>query len=298
MIKYEWREDLSTQEAEELEALLVRAAQHDAEPEYGTIDFADVQRAMRRSDRSVRHLVIWMLARSVAMDQPDEPERIAGLLRLQFGSASAAEASVVIDPALRSIGILTLLLEQVGLNTDDPDGWMGTGAHTITAWARGNHPATGRISNRFLIPRTRRIWKLIRSAESFERATAAPVLERIGDTALNDLGWAAGRRHSDRLLALRESGRVVGLVSLDLRPVESIEFGSCATVEQAIAAPTADPAARRRLLDGAAAVAHDAGHSGVIVYVDSDDTALVNACRLTDFQHDRTDVRYQLGGSR
>ena len=40
---------------------------------------------------------------------------------------------------------MTLLLEQVGVDTTAPDGWTGTGAHTVTAWARGNHPAAGRI---------------------------------------------------------------------------------------------------------------------------------------------------------
>ena len=53
---------------------------------------------------------------------------------------------------------------------------------------------------------------------------------------------------------------------------------------------------RRRLLDGAAAVVHEAGMTGVIIYVDSDDTGMVNVCRLAGFQHDRTDVRYQIGG--
>ena len=46
----------------------------------------------------------------------------------------------------------------------------------------------------------------------------------------------------------------------------------------------------------AAALAHEAGMSGVIIHVDSDDTGMVNACRLARFQHDRTDVRYQIGG--
>jgi hypothetical protein len=36
--------------------------------------------------------------------------------------------------------------------------------------------------------------------------------------------------------------------------------------------------------------------TGVIIHVDSDDTGMVNACRLVGFQHDRTDVRYQIGG--
>ncbi len=68
------------------------------------------------------------------------------------------------------------------------------------------------------------------------------------------------------------------------------------TITSASAAPAADALQRRRLLDGAAALAHEAGMTGVIIYVDSDDTDMVNACRLAGFQHDRTDVRYQIGG--
>ena len=102
-----------------------------------------------------RHLVIWMLAHATTMAEPETPECIAGLLRLTGVSEGTAEATVVIDPALRSIGIVTLLIERVGLDTAGPAGWFDSGAHTITAWARGNHPATGRLSNRFLVPRTR-----------------------------------------------------------------------------------------------------------------------------------------------
>ena len=61
--------------------------------------------------------------------------------------------------------------------------------------------------------------------------------------------------------ALREAGRVVGVATLSLAAVESEEFGRCATIERAIAAPNADAGSRRRLLDGAAAVAHEAGLS-------------------------------------
>jgi mycothiol synthase len=95
---------------------------------------------------------------------------------------------------------------------------------------------------------------------------------------------------------LHERGRVDGVIALDLRPVASPEFGSCTTIEQALAGPCADATTRKRLLDGATAFARDSGFSGVAIYVDSDDTLLVNACRLAGFQHDRTDVRYQLGG--
>jgi mycothiol synthase len=296
MIKYEWRTSLSADESAELAGLLGRAAEYDAEPEYNRIDYCDVDRAMSQSDSSVRHLLVWMLPYATAMGEPDQPDRIAGLLRLRCSPDGSAHASAVVDPGLRSIGIMTLLLERVGLDTARPGGWLDTGAHPVTAWAQGNHPAAGRLSNRFLIPRTRRVWKLIGSAEAVEDATAAPVLEPVDDAAQADLGWVSAPQATGHAYALRESGRIVGVAALDLRAVASEEFGRCATIVSAFARPAADAPQRRRLLGGAAALAHEAGMTGVIIYVDSDDTDMVNACRLEGFQHDRTDVRYEIGG--
>lgn len=285
MIKYEWRTELSPAEADELADLLQRAADYDAEPGYSTIDFADVQRSMAEEPAD-RHLVIWMLPHAVAMAEPDVPERIAGLLRLTGAASGQADAAVVIDPDLRSIGVVTLLLEQVGLDTTGPQGWLGSGAHTITAWARGNHPATGRLSNRFLIPRTRRVWQLIRGIQSDSQLTAAPVLEPSGSTG-------TGARY-----ALREAGLVVGTATLSRNPIHSEEFGACAVVEHLEPSPSAPPQAVRRLLDGLTAAAHEYGLSGVVLNVNSDDLPLVTAARLAGFHHDRTDVRYQLGETR
>jgi mycothiol synthase len=294
MIKHEWRNHLSPEESTELAALLAHSAAYDAEPEYSSIDFAEVAATLGQCD--TRHLLIWMLPLSVALDRPDEGERIAGLLRLVFATDGVAEATLVIDPELRSIGIATLLIEQLGLDATAPTGWAGTSAHTVTAWARGNHPATARISDRFLIPRTHRTWKLIRSTRQVEITSAAPVLESVDYDSLADIGWPKPIVPGGQLLALRESGRVVGLASLDLEASHSPEFGACGTISCVAYARHADTGPIRRLLVGTAAAAHDAGLDGVAIFIDSHDAGLVNACRLTGFQHDRTDARYQLGG--
>lgn len=298
MIKYEWRNQLSKEESAQLADLLHRAAEYDAEPEYSTIDFAEVQQAMAAADSRYRHLVVWMLPYATEMGAAEQPERIAGLIRLALNGDGTAEGTGVIDPRLRSIGIMTLLFERVGLNTAAPEGWLGTGAHTVTVWARGNHPASGRLSSRFLVPRTRCVWKLIRSTDSFEETAAAPVLEPASTESLDELGWAstvsaaAGASH-----ILRDQRRVIGAVSIDFTPLSSEEFGSCATVRAVATAPThTDAHTRKQLLNGAAALAHESGLTGLIIHVDSTDSALVNACRLVDFQHDRTDVLLQLGG--
>jgi mycothiol synthase len=293
MIKYEWRDHLDPDESAELASMLARAAEHDAEPEYNSIEYADVQATLGQPD--TRHLIIWRLPRAATSSLADTSHEIAGLMRLVFTSDSVAEATVVVDPRARSIGILTTLLEQLGVGVGASDGWAGTGARTVTAWSRGNHPAAGRASDRFLIPRTRRTWKLIRTAAPDEKATPAPMLELLDSRTLAELGWAHGSAADGTVVALREAGGLVGLASLDLQPVESTEFGACATIACVAYTRPADAGAIRRMLDGAAAVVCQAGLDGIAIYVDSDDAALVNACRLSSFQHDRTDVRYQLG---
>jgi hypothetical protein len=293
MIKYEWRDHLDADESAELAAMLARAAVYDAEPEYNTIDFADVEATLGQPD--TRHLIIWRLPRAAASSLADASHEIAGLLRLVFTSDSVADATVVVDPGARSIGILTMLLEQLGIGMGASDRWAGIEARTVTAWSRGNHPAARRASDRFLIPRTRRTWKLIRAAAPDENAAPAPMLELPDSRTLADIGWAHGAAADGTVVALREAGTLVALASLDLQPVASPEFGRCATIACATYTRPADTGAIRRMLDGAAAMACEAGLDGIAIYVDSDDAALVNACRLSGFQHDRTDVRYQLG---
>lgn len=297
MIKYEWRTELDPAETDELTDLLGRAAEYDAEPEYTSIAADQVVRSMSERDNRFRHLIIWMLPYATALGEPDHPERIAGLLRMNIHTDGTAQAALVIDPRFRSIGITTLLLERVGLDVSGSYGWLGTGAHQVSAWAQGSHPAAGRLSNRFLIPRTRRVWKLIRAAASAQSTSAAPVLEPVPRPGEQAAGWLDDF-DATGALALREDGRVVGIAALDLRPTISEQFGSCATILRYRAAPSASPRAQRGLLGGLAAVAHEAGLSAVIIHVDSDDAHWVNACRLSGFQHDRTDVRYQLGGPR
>lgn len=295
MIRYEWRVELTDQEAGELADLLARAATYDAEPGYSTIDFGDVERSLSDPDSGDRHLVIWMLPHATTMAAPDTKECIAGVVRLAHAASGAAEATVVIEPALRSIGIMTLLLETAGLDTTGLDGWLGSGAHAISAWARGNHPAAGRLSNRFLIPRTRRVWRLIRTTQAEQAVSTAPVLEPINAAELGESGWATGRSAPGTVLALKEGGRATGIVTVDLTATKVEGFGDCATVAGVTVSPSAESTVLRRALNGAAAAAHDAGLSGLIIHLDSNDAPLVHACRLTGFQHDRTDVRYELG---
>ena len=168
-----------------------------------------------------------MLPRTATSGLADDVQQIAGLLRLVFTSDTAAEATVVIDPKARSIGITHACCSNSSASAQTtPDGWAGTGARTVTAWSRGNHPAAGRLSDRFLVPRTRRTWKLIRAAAPDEaamvhrywsRSTPGRWPKSAGPTAR--IRGRYGRWRCARPASL------VGLASLDLQPVESPEFG-------------------------------------------------------------------------
>ncbi|MEH3132334.1 MAG: hypothetical protein PGN27_20475 [Mycolicibacterium neoaurum] len=293
MIKYEWRTELSPPEIAELTDMLERAASYDAEPEYTTIKIRDVLDSMADPASGTRHLLIWMLPYASLLNEHDHPEQIAGLLRMVIGSDGTSEATLVIEPRLRSIGITTLLLERVGLDTTTPDGWLGTGAHQITSWAQGNHPAAGRLSDRFLIPRTRRIWKLICPAAP-DRTGGSATMQSISAAEVGELGWTGGIGIAVTH-AVRMDDQITGVVRIDFDPVESEEFGRCATLTGYRVPPDATANTRRALLAAAADTVGREGLTGLVIYVDSDDREWVNACRLSGFQHDRTDVRFQLG---
>ncbi len=171
-------------------------------------------------------------------------------------------------------------------------------AHCERPGQRETTPASGRISNRFLIARTRRVWKLVRPTASVNEAAGAPELEPISTTALAEFPWAstlnetAGPHHALRRAAA-SSVRRHGLHRGGIRGVWPLR-DRASTGRHA----PADANSRKRLLNGAAALAHEAGLTGLVIHVDSDDAAWVNVCRLVNFQHDRTDVLLQLGGHR
>ncbi|MEH3140958.1 MAG: hypothetical protein PGN37_12415, partial [Mycobacterium kyogaense] len=287
MIKYEWRTGLDAAEAGQLADLLARAAEYDAEPEYNTLAFADIEQSMATSDERARHLVIWMLPYSTALGEMDRPERIAGIIRLVADAdGQTAEATIVIDPPLRSIGITTLLLERMGVDRHGPSGPWGGEYEVITAWARGNHPAATRLSNRFLIPSTRRVWKLICPVDPGDDVVTE-VLELVDNPCGAALPEWVTASIAGPVMTLRDDGRLVATAQIDPRPVTSEEFGRCATLTSvSLDAGTTDPvASRRRLLRGAAAAARGAGFAGLVFHVDADDAKWVNACRSVGFQH-------------
>lgn len=314
MIDYAWVDTLDDADGEQLRDLLERAAVYDAEPEYNTVDYAEVRSEMADADSASQHLMLWLQPRARELGGSLEPRRVAGVIRCLPTADGWSSATVVIDPELRSIGIMTLLMERAGLRMDGPEGWLGSGITRLQSWARGNHPASGRLADRNLVARDRQIWKLIR--ETTATADLESVLEARGEDASGageflDLlaeestadPEALRRAHRDLAdqplggtsltLVHRIDGRIDGLISVDPHPVLSEEFGKCASVRYLLT-PAGARATMDELLTGAAAAARQAGLDGLILYVDSTDNDLVGVCRLSGFQHDRTDIRYEI----
>lgn len=315
MIRYQFCSALSGDDAAQLAGLLVRAAAYDAEPEYNAIDPDDVERDMGVGG-GVRDLVIWLTDRSAA-GLSDECERVAGLIRLVPTHDGWADGTVVIDPDFRSIGILTLLLEQEGVDPSTSDGWLGSGFAGIRGWARGNHPASGRIGDRNLLPRTQRIWKLVRPSD------AGPCESSAGDTGsavaltaadadvLRALVPSLNATDTDRAhldagvsgaseratFGVRGHDGLHGVLDLDLAPIHVDEIGRCASVGYIGTAPALGDVRRAVLADlivSAGARAAADGLDGLIIYASSVDDDLVAAARQVGCQHDRTDTLYEI----
>ncbi len=92
---------------------------------------------------------------------PDSP--VVGFLRLDVDRAGGAVAQLLVRRDYRSLGIATLMLEL--LSEREGDGWAGTGAVSITGWARGSHPAAERMARRLGAEVTASRWKLMRGTD-------------------------------------------------------------------------------------------------------------------------------------
>lgn len=309
MIRYGWFTSASESELDEISDLLHRAAEYDREPEFSTVDFADVKNDLAGTG-SGKILLVRLLARTI--DVIDEvPEKIAAIVRLTPSGGSVAHASIVVDPDLRSRGIVTLFVETAGLDTSATDGWLGSGFHEIRCWAKGNHPASGRLADRWMISRTKLMWKIVRPRSS--DSASGPGMVRViagaddpffqgapswtdpssvlfGGRSLADYATMAGRK---AVAVFDENNELIAVFGIGDEIVWVDEVGRCATLEQFVFSENATSASRRAAIALVTAyVDADVRKVGLIAYVDSDDTAAVGAFRINDFQHDRTDVQY------
>lgn len=155
MITVEVRDALADEEAAEVAALIAEAAAYDEEAGFSTVDL--------RSDSDGHTEVFGVLTRLTPGMHGRTDTPLVAYLRLAVDRAGGAVAQMVVRPEFRSLGIATLTLET--LSTREGAGWAGTGAVSISCWARGDHPAADRMSRRFGAEAAGATWTLFRGTE-------------------------------------------------------------------------------------------------------------------------------------
>jgi mycothiol synthase len=155
MITVDVREELSEAEVAEVAALIAEAAAFDEEAGFSTVDLT--------ADQDGNTEVFHVLSRLTPGLHGSVDTPVAAYLRLAVDRAGGAVAQMIVRPDFRSLGIATLTLET--LSAREGDGWAGTGAVSITCWAKGDHPAAERMSRRFGAEAEGATWLLLRGQE-------------------------------------------------------------------------------------------------------------------------------------
>lgn len=290
MISYAWCDDLETAALAEVEELLHEAAAYDAEAGFSTA----TPRAAG-GDRT-HHLLVRMPPRG-QRESPDLDRlpdvSVVAYLRLDV-TGDAAEAQYVVRPAFRSLGVSTLLVERLR----DEGGWDSIPAvHALTAWAHGAHPAADRMARRFGATVTDAWFKTLRlvggsnpylpveedlrgPTEAGERPVGLPLPPaHVATLAPADLEVLS---HLTSALRIGESVVAFGMNGHDPAAVAIFASGEVA------------PGEARSLLAQALVAVQDAGARCAQLYVDPLDETWLNASRELDFQHDQSDLRYEL----
>ncbi|MBA3742782.1 hypothetical protein [Sporichthya sp.] len=172
MITVEFRAELGPEERAELDEMIAEAAAYDAEAGFSTVEPAGG--AERDADGGSEVFQAVARLNPGMHGSPDTP--LVAFLRLDVDRAGGAVAQLLVHRDYRSLGIGTLMLEL--LSERDGDGWAGTGAVSISGWARGGHPAAERMARRLGAQVERSTFKLMRGDEVrlVEAADEASVL--------------------------------------------------------------------------------------------------------------------------
>ncbi|KPM52116.1 hypothetical protein ACG83_31850 [Frankia sp. R43] len=341
MIEHGWRTGLSAREAAELASLLAEAAREDEETGYLQAGIAEPL------PPGTTQLLVWMSGEggrgrwmstpapaastpttstpttsapataSAAVPAPSLAPApvLAACLRVEPAGAGQAVARYVVRPALRSLGVTTLLLEELG--PFGGPGWAGgvsaLDAARLRIWAQGDHPAAARVARRFrrlgVEVNDRRWWLLadLRAAVDGDRplprpadGAAAPARppatdrERAHAAALWRVSATSSPPPGGELLVAPTAGGVAGAIWFDPGPVERTEYGTAGRIEGlAVAGSAARPGTvRDQLLR--AAMERMAGHHrmAAVIVVPAAESPLVTSARLAGFEHRRTDVEY------
>lgn len=155
MITVGFRDEIGPEERAELEAMVADAAAYDEEAGFSTVSLDVAPDSNYEVFQAVARLTPGMHG------SPETP--LAAYLRLDVDRAGGAVAQLLVRREYRSLGVATLMLEM--LSELEGDGWAGTGAVSISGWARGGHPAADRMARRLGAEIERSVWKLMRGDE-------------------------------------------------------------------------------------------------------------------------------------
>lgn len=311
MITYEWRAELTDAEASEVRDLVAEAAAYDDEAGFSRVRPVGSEGGEPPAGSTAYQLVVRY--RPVEAEE-DATWPLAAYLRVDVDADGVGSTQFVVHPRFRSLGVGTLTFEKLGLPPAADDGWWGTGATVLQAWAYGDHPAADRMARRFGAGRVSRMWKLVKPLRRADPDSgAADVAITVGETddtharrlAERDgtirLVSPRGREHllagSRVLLARDEAGATLGACRIAESPGGNGD-GSTHPAAGAILTMDLDPDGPlrdvgRTLLRTAVEAIRQAGARQAQVYVDAEAEVIVQLTRELSFEHDRSDVCYR-----
>lgn len=320
MISYQWCSTLGEADREQVLALVAAAAEFDEEAGFSHIQPREVDTASRDGFR-VFHLPV--KARRDLSFEEDAPTVVVSYLRLIVDAESLGTIQYVVHPDYRSRGITTMLVEELGLDVDVPNGWSDTGARALRCWAYGTHPASERLTRRFGISAVSRLATLIRHLsgpfadrlEPFDYpagTTAAPArplddptaskqihevldatplslmrYERLEDDIRIGKGWVVA--------AADDSGAAVGFVCYDPEPFTHLELRAAAIRAVVLATPESGIELGTALLGDALDALSDDGAQVVVIRIDPDDENAARIVRRLSFEQEEEHACFQIG---
>jgi mycothiol synthase len=315
MIEWEWCSRLDGETDVAVRSLLEAAEDYDREQGFSVVDYRALQNDLSDPDSPNRVMLVHYVPSEQAERELDDVQRrLAAVLRAEMSEDGAARVSYTVDPDLRSLGITTLLVEEIGLPGRDGSAWNASGISEVTTWARGNHPAADRLTSRFRIPATEEVWRLFRELKEDDRTLPAHEFvfrmpagagdsaaitayeQRVEATPRPAVGLSQDIGRPDRRVVLAEDagGTIVGAAAIDLRTTYDLIIGRWADITYVSTAPEADERLIMWLLDSAVKEARSLPIDTLILHVDPADEDLVHAVRLLGFVHERTDVAYRV----
>jgi len=314
MIRYEWFRKLGGDDLRDTLELVRVAAEYDEEAGFSQIG-PDLVRAGPSYD-DVRHHHLLVHGQLDEIPRPDSSPNLVAYLHLTVdGKDDSGVAHLVVHPDFRSLGVATMLVEELGLDVDAPGGWCGTGARSLRGWALGHHPAAERLTRRFGIGAATRTWQMIRhltgpfaqelpevpasivpGAELDERAAIEDVCRGSGMTeeARRQLILRMQEGGGQRLFAAGSDGRPVAFLWYDpeIRRVEGFRSGAIRAMRM-----TEDqhPRVGLALMVRALELLREAGAQIAAAQVDPDEPHIVRITRLLAFERTQDDVLYAVG---